>query len=46
MTAEGAAQFVDPLDVPPDPATPFQPRSGQRGSEQTPFETQDDGDVA
>ena len=32
MAAEGAAQFVDPLDVPPDPATPFQPRSGQRGS--------------
>ena len=23
---------VNPLDVPPDPATPFQPRSGQRGS--------------
>jgi protocatechuate 3,4-dioxygenase alpha subunit len=23
---------VDPLDVPPDPAEPFQPRSGQRGS--------------
>jgi protocatechuate 3,4-dioxygenase alpha subunit len=23
---------VDPLDVPPDPATPFQPRSGQRGT--------------
>jgi protocatechuate 3,4-dioxygenase alpha subunit len=23
---------IDPLDVPPDPATPFQPRSGQRGS--------------
>jgi protocatechuate 3,4-dioxygenase alpha subunit len=27
-----SAQFVDPLDVPPDPATPFQPRSGQRGT--------------
>ncbi len=27
-----STQFVDPLDVPPDPATPFQPRSGQRGS--------------
>jgi protocatechuate 3,4-dioxygenase alpha subunit len=27
-----SAQFVDPLDVPPDPAVPFQPRSGQRGS--------------
>jgi protocatechuate 3,4-dioxygenase alpha subunit len=24
--------FLDPLDVPADPATPFQPRSGQRGS--------------
>jgi protocatechuate 3,4-dioxygenase alpha subunit len=24
--------IVDPLDVPPDPADPFQPRSGQRGS--------------
>jgi protocatechuate 3,4-dioxygenase alpha subunit len=23
---------VNPLDVPPDPTTPFQPRSGQRGS--------------
>ncbi len=23
---------MNPLDVPPDPATPFQPRSGQRGS--------------
>ncbi|RFU20382.1 protocatechuate 3,4-dioxygenase subunit alpha [Geodermatophilus marinus] len=23
---------VDPLDVPPDPPTPFQPRSGQRGT--------------
>ncbi|MGY1849204.1 MULTISPECIES: protocatechuate 3,4-dioxygenase subunit alpha [unclassified Blastococcus] len=23
---------VNPLDVPPDPPTPFQPRSGQRGS--------------
>ena len=23
---------VNPLDVPPDPSTPFQPRSGQRGS--------------
>jgi protocatechuate 3,4-dioxygenase alpha subunit len=23
---------TDPLDVPPDPTTPFQPRSGQRGS--------------
>jgi protocatechuate 3,4-dioxygenase alpha subunit len=23
---------VNPLDVPPDPKTPFQPRSGQRGS--------------
>jgi protocatechuate 3,4-dioxygenase alpha subunit len=23
---------LDPLDVPPDPDTPFQPRSGQRGS--------------
>ena len=23
---------VNPLDVPPDPAVPFQPRSGQRGS--------------
>jgi protocatechuate 3,4-dioxygenase alpha subunit len=23
---------TDPLDVPPDPGTPFQPRSGQRGS--------------
>src|SRR3712207_9235286 len=32
MAAEGASQFVDPLDVPPDPATPFQPRSGQRGT--------------
>ena len=27
-----SAQFVDPLDVPPDPAVPFQPRSWQRGS--------------
>ncbi len=24
--------MTDPLDVPPDPTTPFQPRSGQRGS--------------
>ncbi|WP_456955725.1 protocatechuate 3,4-dioxygenase subunit alpha [Geodermatophilus sp. SYSU D00867] len=24
--------IVDPLDVPPDPAVPFQPRSGQRGT--------------
>ena len=23
---------MNPLDVPPDPAAPFQPRSGQRGS--------------
>jgi protocatechuate 3,4-dioxygenase alpha subunit len=27
-----SAQFVDPLDVPPDPATPFQPTSGRRGT--------------
>jgi protocatechuate 3,4-dioxygenase alpha subunit len=27
-----SAPFVDPLEVPPDPAVPFQPRSGQRGS--------------
>jgi protocatechuate 3,4-dioxygenase alpha subunit len=26
------SSFSDPLDVPADPATPFQPRSGQRGS--------------
>ncbi|MGY1624667.1 protocatechuate 3,4-dioxygenase subunit alpha [Geodermatophilus sp. SYSU D00965] len=25
-------QIVNPLDVPPDPTTPFQPRSGQRGT--------------
>ena len=24
--------IVNPLDVPPDPSTPFQPRSGQRGT--------------
>jgi protocatechuate 3,4-dioxygenase alpha subunit len=27
-----STHFVDPLDVPPDPATPFQPRSGRRGT--------------